>query len=1348
MPPVNWTIFEGLPGAATDNFEYLCRALVRRHYNQFGSFQGLSNQPGIEFHLNINSDCPLGEAGRWYGWQCKWYELPSGRAIGTTRRRTIEEAIQKTKEILPGLTDWVLWTRHTLTKGDQKWFFRIKTDMKLHLWTKDEVEEHLSGPAEILRGTYFGELVLTPDSLTQMHVAAVAQIRQRWMREVHQTLYAEEQIRLSLGSVEAWAELKEIPKQIKETIQIVDDLSPSIPDRFSDGIEAIRSAASAYSQLLLDIHAALEIGDYDATSQLVEKCIPFDPEWKKTLRKLRAFKNRAALYLTNLLASYSDVLETLRILSDALQQRMIAVLAGAGYGKTQLAAQLTSPAADRAAGILLHGRELSARDRLDDLAKTVVIQGRPVNTFEALIAAVNATGERSGRRLPIVIDGLNEAEDPRLWKVYLESLMVTLESSPYVLVVVTLRSEFAEESLPGDVKQLEILGFRGHIIEALRAYFQYYLIELGDAELPIELLDHPLTMRLFCDVTNPERKKVVGVEAMPSSLTTLFEKYLDQVADRIAQLAPTSCRYYASDVRSALNITGLTLWDENVRSIELNRLRQILGDAQRNWDQSLIRALEHEGVFYRVPGNSPGVSEISINYDALAGHIVADALLSQHGGSGFGAWLYDEPQTSLLFGTMGERHTLYSDIFVGLVGLVPNRMYRQQFWSLLGGQAKENALYLAAWLSNEHLDSKTVKLLAEMVKQDPAVYGRDLFHQLMTTRAANSHPLDAIFLDNVLRSMTIADRDMRWTEWVRRSADNLKSDIMCIEKGWKESALRRREDSLRALWVQWNLTSTNRILRDHATRALYWYGMGAPAKLFKQALDSLSINDPYVPERLLAASYGVAMSLWADSEADDLHAALPEFANSLIANMFEPGAPYATRHVLMKDFALGLIHLAQKVSPSCVPDDKLKYLHPPFEHLPEGFPEADDIDEIIADIAKSAINMDFGNYTLGNLIPDRRNYDYDHPTYKEVRKRIEHRIVELGYSEEKLGEVDKKIPGIGWQRSPYGEGKIDRYGKKYSWIAYFEMYGLRLDRGELPDWRQDERTPDVDIDPTFSEAPKKWLPDLPDIFAKPLGDVPGWISDGPTPDYTSLLQPEVVDDQKGPWILLEGFIEQKATDDPRQIFTFLRGILTEKEKVDKLLKEFYGTEYPGNMAIPGPLKDYYCFSGEIPWSRQYARSLREPDGTPIADHREAFARYPAPGISIEIPVCEYCWESYHSELNQSGSVTVPAPALCESLGIVGKRGQWDYYDGEGTFATLCRVFKEEGASYRSKLFYIRKDLLVKYLDATNQKLVWMLWGEREFHYYYSEKMMEGHDGLLRNYRHIHRFGATLETDEK
>ena len=66
-------------------------------------------------------------------------------------------------------------------------------------------------------------------------------------------------------------------------------------------------------------------------------------------------------------------------------------------------------------------------------------------------------------------------------------------------------------------------GFDDHTREAIQRYFSYYRIDPSDAELPVCLLSHPLSMKIFCRVANPEREQVVGFERLPESLTGMLE---------------------------------------------------------------------------------------------------------------------------------------------------------------------------------------------------------------------------------------------------------------------------------------------------------------------------------------------------------------------------------------------------------------------------------------------------------------------------------------------------------------------------------------------------------------------------------------------------------------------------------------------------------------------------------------------------------------------------------------------------------------------------------------------------------------------------------------------------------
>jgi hypothetical protein len=431
--------------------------------------------------------------------------------------------------------------------------------------------------------------------------------------------------------------------------------------------DAIR-LADAFVDSLTNVFASVDKGDMDLLRQNLAARPSLPSSKLNSLpRQLRASQSPLALEVTNALADCRLAAELLDQVRDLLGEKMAAVLADAGCGKTQLAAQITAPSDGRPCGVLLHGTELHATHDLNSLASKVVINGVPVASMEALVAAVDAAGQRAHKRIPIVIDGLNEAEDPRNWKSGLASLNGLLGSYPYVLVICTVRTTFADEALPQEITRVEIPDFGRDSIDAIRRYFKYYRINSSDAELPIGLLKHPLTLRLFCEVTNPSRKKMVGIEAMPQSLTALFDRYLSQAIERIAELASIGHRYYEQDVRSALDEIGTILWERKARSIDLRDLRAQLQDSARPWNASIVNALEQEGVLLRYPAAPPDGPTVAGVYDALAGHLVANAILSKHGREGFEQWLKLPGTLKALNGNLPDQHPLAFDTFRALV---------------------------------------------------------------------------------------------------------------------------------------------------------------------------------------------------------------------------------------------------------------------------------------------------------------------------------------------------------------------------------------------------------------------------------------------------------------------------------------------------------------------------------------------------------------------------------------------------------------------------------------------------------------------------------------------------------
>ncbi|MDY0150212.1 MAG: hypothetical protein RBT03_09025, partial [Kiritimatiellia bacterium] len=637
MPALNWDIFKTLPGSAEKNFELLCRGIVRQNFGSYGVFRALANQPGVEFHLKLDKrHDSLGDPGRWWGWQCKWYELPASGRLGTPRRDKIFDGIKKSEVHVPGLTDWVLWTRRTLAKADQDWFNELSSNMRLHLWTGEEVDNLLAGQAAILRSTYFGEMVMTPEILHELHEKSVAPIRSRWQPEVHHVGEAERDLRRMLGETASWEVLCEMSADLRTNAHAL-ETSPPVPSQLIPFITEV-DATSKLSANTLDIaFEGIKTGDLDLLrDELSVHPRKLSRDVATAPRMLRAGNHSAALYATNAVADCHDAIRLLDDVETAFSSRIVALLAPAGCGKTHLAAQLTSATSARPHGVLLHGRDLHATHSLDDLAHCVSIATQPVASMEGLLAAVDAAGQRARHRLPVFIDGLNESEDPRRWKHLLASMETTLAKYPYVLLICTLRPEFASDVLPDGTRRIEIEDYGDETIEAIHEHFQYWKIDSTDTFLP-GFLRHPLTLRLFCEVTNPTRQQVVGVSAMPGSLTALFDRYLEQIGVRVVQLASRVHRFCPHDVNTAITTIANKLWESHARSIEFSELRELLNDAQRPWDQSLVRALEHEGVLLRMPEN--GNDTYVPVYDMLGGHIIANALLAKHGNNSFETWI-------------------------------------------------------------------------------------------------------------------------------------------------------------------------------------------------------------------------------------------------------------------------------------------------------------------------------------------------------------------------------------------------------------------------------------------------------------------------------------------------------------------------------------------------------------------------------------------------------------------------------------------------------------------------------------------------------------------------------------
>ena len=1298
MPGLNWDAFAKLPGGGEKNFELLCRGAVRHTFGSYGIIRALANQPGVEFHLKLDRHCDaLGHPGRWWGWQCKWYKLPASGTLGSTRRTEIKEAIRNTEAHVSGVTDWVLWTRRPLTKADQNWFRGISSTMALQLWTEDEIDNLLVGQAAVFRSTYFGELVLTPDVLREQHEQATAPIRARWRPEVHHVVDAECELRRMLGEADTWENLRALAAGLRSMVQLAED-APAVPTAIAAFVGNISETSRQSAAALERVADRIRDGDLDLLSdELTARPRVVPADFAKTLGWLRSGNHRAGLYLTNAVAGCHEGLDLFTAVEAALSSRVIAVLAPAGCGKTHLAAQLTAGTEARPHGVLLHGGDLHASHTLDDLARRVSIAAQPVQSIESLLAALDAAGQRARHRLPVVIDGLNESEDPRAWKPLLASLEPMLAKYPYVLFVCTVRPEFAGEALPDSTQRVKVDGYGDETSDAVREHFRHYKIDATDTSIPIGLLRHPLTLRLFCEVTNSKREKMVGLDAMPGSLTALFDSYLDQAGDRIAELAPVTHRYLAQDVREALTVIGDRLWDSRTRSLEGYELRHALKDEGRLWNHSLVRALDQEGVLLRMP--SSGSGSYAPVYDLLGGHIIATALLAKHGHVGFEALIREPDTSTLLGGNSNERHPLAEDIVYSLVGQIPRRFHSKQLWQMVGEPLRSRALRFAARLETAYLDMATVEALLDLARQGDA----GILDQLWEARGIQNHPLNAEALDRVLRRMGVAERDLTWTEWLRRRQIEILRDLRRIEDRWRHDGL-HAGDRLRARWVVWALTSTVRRLRDQATRALYWFGRVDPEGLFEIAVDALAVNDAYVGERMLAATYGVVMSHQQAGADFEVH--LVPLLDRLADALMGPAATAPTCHYLARLYARGIIAFAAKFYTSALPKrlrSKAWKFGMPGLTTPIGKTDRR------AEELRRTLQMDFENYTLGRLFEDRSNYDFDHKAHQAAVAHVLGVVWSLGWRAEKFETLDDTIAGDAFRDESRGNRpRAERYGKKYGWIGFFTYAGLLESQGLLP--RRDRPFSDVDIDPSFCDQPPvDGAVTIPLAWLAPSIKIhEHWVRRSPTSVPRTLIVRQRIGEHDGPWVAVHGSVAAEDRVLGRKAWAFISALVAPKRSTPRLVAALKAGKRPW-LSRDAP-SDYYTFAGEIPWHPSFAAEIFAGDG-PERAYREEIGNG-AGKVQIEVLAHKFVWESYHSEMNYSGSVRVPSRCFSDRFGLRSAPQGFDQFLPDGTRATITLRGVD---GLEGDILYVRENLLRKYVCG--RAIVWFAFGGRELRPY-------------------------------
>jgi|GEM_PF-825609 len=1014
----------------------------------------------------------------------------------------------------------------------------------------------------------------------------------------------------------------------------------------------------------------------------------------------------------------------------------------AGAGKSHLFADVAnSRIKDNKPTLFFLGQNFtSGQEPWKQILAQLAVKDLTVTEF---LHMLNEKGRLMGERVLILVDAINEGQGLGLWPNDLESFVAKLVAFPYIALAMSYRQTYVtvlrkNETAWNYFTPVVHEGFRGNEREALVAFSNYYNIDEPKVPVLSEEFSNPLFLRLMCLSLQKDSSLIRNGKV---DISSIFSNYIEYVNEKLGQTEKYDYAYYKLNLvkRVTEKMANVMLTHNEIESLDYEKAFDLTQELVGKYltKKRFLDDLINENVL---------IDEIRLSDDYFYTPIYRIAFAYQRLGDHFRAKEF--------IGNIRNKLKTHNQVFnrrvirlflkdektrlenQGLVNaaltLAIDRFSDKIYTELIPSDIRNEKSIINAVLHSFLWRQKTVAVndLEEFYHLLLAENGDNLYafwdtNLLMTFNLNQS--LDALFLHKILSKMSMPDRDATWSIYIndRFYLEETGPVNRLIKWGleFAEFTADHKSALMGLTALTWFLTSVNRELRDTATKSILNVLLHLPSQVVEWMSMFESINDPYITQRVYAVVFGVIVRQ-RDPEL------IVNISDYVYKNFF--GLKEVIPDILKRDYASLILEFARK-NVKNLSYDEARIAATFTSKIPKKLPSNKEIDNLLKGleikkyggsdtIVRSMVTEygrgtsaygDFGRYVFESGLRAWKEADADGLSNLAVK----YIFTKYGYDENKHGNFDNNIEK-GRGRS-YSQ---ERIGKKYQWIAFFEILAKVADsylnfngKGELTNgtykgaWNPYVR----DIDPTFLTVPPKkmkleWLPKI---------DSSKWLHENNRkwlesrdniPDPTKFA--EIIDSEGKQWLCLQIFPDWNSRNDEydqsfhekyKDFWMQIRSYIIKKESQANTINRLKKADLTGRW-MPESSERHTMFHREYYWSPAMEDYKSEDEYQEIFYRRELLGK-------VSVSTINYFWDKEFDKSNE-GTVNIlkPSKLIYELLQLKDGDKDGEFVDSQGNLVCFDPSVQFGG---RNQLI-IDKEVLLKSLDQAGLDIFWAMHGEK------------------------------------